>query len=241
VIESEAMKARVALYLRVSSEEQDLAGQERDLRAEVERRGWIVTATYAEKASATGRVEREAYGRLLADLRRADRPFDRILVWSLDRFSREESFTKATQAILDLEASGVSFHSLKEPSLDTPSDGTPNLGRDVLLVLLPVVASFESRRKSERVRVAMRELREGRRKTRSGRPVGRPRRMTEEIAAKVAALRETGLPWKDVARRVALPSETCRKAGWLLKRRGRTVDNPPPSQTVRTSSEEPPA
>jgi DNA invertase Pin-like site-specific DNA recombinase len=230
---------RVALYLRVSSEEQDLAGQERDLRAEVERRGWIVTATYAEKASATGHVEREAYGRLLADVRRADRSFDRILVWSLDRFSREESFTNATQAILDLEATGVSFHSLKEPSLDTPSDGAPNLGRDVLLVLLPVVASFESRRKSERVRVAMRELREGRRKTRSGRPVGRPRRVTPEITAKVGALREMGLPWKEVARRVGLPAETCRKVSYERRRGGRAVGNPPPCETVAPSPEEP--
>ena len=40
-----------ALYLRVSSEEQDLTGQERDLRAEAARRGWAVVAVYAEKVT----------------------------------------------------------------------------------------------------------------------------------------------------------------------------------------------
>jgi len=47
---------RVALYLRVSTEDQDLAGQERDLRTEAERRGWTVAAAYSEKVSGTGKV-----------------------------------------------------------------------------------------------------------------------------------------------------------------------------------------
>jgi DNA invertase Pin-like site-specific DNA recombinase len=228
-----------ALYLRVSTEEQDLAGQERDLRTEADRRGWTVVKVYAEKVTGTGRVERDEYARLLEDARRQDRPFDRVLVWSLDRWSRAEKFTEAVEAIWALEALGVSFHSLKEPALDTPENPSLDLGREVLRAILPVLSSFESRRKSERVRLAMRELREGRRKTRSGRPVGRPRRVTEEVAARVSEFRRTGLPWKDVARRVGLPAETCRKADWLLKRGRRAVDNSPPSQTVRSTPEEP--
>jgi DNA invertase Pin-like site-specific DNA recombinase len=229
---------RVVLYLRVSSEEQDLAGQERDLRAEAERRGWLVVAVYAEKVTGTGRVERDEYERLREDARRPDRPFDRVLVWSLDRWSREPSFVRAVGSIEELEALGVRFHSLREPTLDSPEDGSPSMARDLLRAVLPVISSFESRRKSERVRLAMREIREGRRVPKG--PVGRPRRVTREVAARVAELRATGLPWKDVARRVGLPAETCRKASWLLKRAGRTVDNPPASQTVPVPPEEPP-
>ena len=44
---------RVALYLRVSSEDQvrgwSLANQERDLRAHCKRKGWIVVAVYKEE------------------------------------------------------------------------------------------------------------------------------------------------------------------------------------------------
>ena len=74
----------------------------------------------------------------------------------------------------------------------------------------------------------------------SGNPVGRPRRVTPEIATKVAELRASGLRWKDVARRVGLPAETCRKARWLLKRSHRAVENSPPSQMAGVSPQEAP-
>ena len=206
-----SMTEPVVLYLRVSTEDQDLAGQERDLRSEADRRGWTVVAVYAEKVSGTGKVERAQYDRLLKVAAAPGRQWLHLLVWALDRFSREATFTRATQAVLDLEKLGVSFHSLKEPTLDTPEDGEPNLGRDVLLALLPVIASFESKRRSERVRVAMREIKEGRRRTRSGRPPGRPRRVTPEVAVMVRELRSRGLQWKVIAQYVGLPAGTCRK------------------------------
>lgn len=203
---------RTAIYARVSTEGQDLAGQERDLQREVERRGWSLIETYHEKVTGTGNTERTEYDRLLRDAAAEGRPWNHLLVWALDRFSRESTFTKATQAVLDLERLGVAFHSLKEPTLDTPEDGKPNLGRDVLLALLPVIASFESKRRSERVRVAMREIREGRRPTRSGRPPGRPRRVSSELLGKIRVLREEKhLPWSQVAQNLHVPAGSCRK------------------------------
>src|SRR4029077_4632832 len=98
-----------ALYVRVSTEDQALVGQERELRAECERRGLEVVAVYAEKVSGTGKVERREYEGLLTDSRKPDRPWNHLLVWSLDRWSREERFTRAIDAILDLEKAGVSF------------------------------------------------------------------------------------------------------------------------------------
>ena len=203
-----------ALYLRVSTEEQDLRGQERDLRAEVDRRGWIVVHVYQEKVSGTGRAERKEYDRLMVDAAAPARAWNHLFVWALDRFSREATFTRATQAVLDLEKLGVSFHSLKEPTLDTPEDGRPNLGRDVLLALLPVIASFDSKRRSERVRVAMRELREGRRRTRSGRPVGRPKRITPELLAQIRSDRDVlKLTWPKIGRKRHVPASSARN--WL--------------------------
>ncbi len=205
--------ARAALYARVSTTSQELDGQVRELEQGAERRGLPVAARYLEKVSATGRVDRAEYERLLVDAADPGRPWSDLFVWSIDRFSREEMFTKATQAILDLERLGVKFHSLKEPTLDTPDDGVPNLGRDVLLALLPVIAAFESKRRAERVRLALNEIRSGRRRTRSGRPVGRPRRLTPQIESKIRELRSTGLRWSAVAQHVGLPAGTCRKVG----------------------------
>jgi DNA invertase Pin-like site-specific DNA recombinase len=213
-----AITNRVVLYLRVSTSEQDLVGQERELVEEARRRGWVVVAIHREKVSATGKVERSEYDRLIQDAGQPERSWHHLLVWALDRFSRAETFTQATQAILGLEREGVRFHSLKEPMLDTPEDGRPNLGRDVLLAILPVIAGFESKRRSERVRVAMEDLKTGRRRTRSGRPVGRPRRMTPEKLGEMKRLRLLGLKWSEIARRVGLPRGTCAAAASFARR-----------------------
>ncbi len=231
----ELIPPRVALYLRVSSEEQDLAGQERDLRAEAERRGWSVVVVYAEKVTGTGRVERDEYERLRQDAQRPVRPFDRVLVWSLDRWSREPSFVRAIGSIEELEGLGIRFHSLREPTLDSSEDGSPSMARDLLRAILPVISSFESRRKSERVRVAMRELREGRRRTRSGRAVGRPRRLTPEIVQRIHEERGKGVRWSVVAQHVGIPAGTCRKVGPPPRSDNPRVGNPPPE--FRTQSD----
>jgi len=212
----------VALYLRVSTEEQDLVGQERDLRSFAESQGWTVTAAYREKVSGTGRMEREEYDHLRRDAIRPDRGWDTLLVWSLDRFSREERYDRAVGSVLDMEKGGVRFASFKEPYLSTPDPEDANAGfaRNLLLGVVTSVAAFESRRKSERVRVAMREIREGRRPTRSGKPPGRPRRVTPEKAARIMELRPQGLKWREVAGRVGLPAGTCASV-WSKARKGR--------------------
>lgn len=226
-----------ALYLRVSTEDQDLAGQERELRVECARRGWGVVAVYGEKVTGTGKVERREYERLLGDARKPDRPWTHLLVWSLDRWSREERFSRAVAAIEDLEAAGVRFHSLHEPTLDSSEDGTANMGRDLLRAILPVIASFESRRKSERVRVAMREIKEGRRATRSGRPPGRPVRATPEKVREAARLHDDAVPWAEVAQRTGLKAETARRAVLRLKKAAGAAHNSPPRETVSATPE----
>jgi len=215
-----ASGARVALYLRVSTEDQDLVGQEQDLRTFAAAHGWTVAAVYSEKVSGTGRVERTEYERLIRDSARPARGWDILLVWALDRWSREERFDRAVGAVLDLEKVGVSFQSLKEPYLSTPDpiDANAGFARNLLLGVTTSVAAFESRRRSERTRVAMGEIKAGRRQTRSGKPPGRPRRVTPEKIAKILELRRTGLKWREVAPRVGLPAGTCASV-WSKSRR----------------------
>lgn len=210
----------MAIYVRVSSNRQELAGQERDLREFARLRGWAVTEVYSEKLTATGKLDRAEYDRLLRDAADPGRPWQHLVVWALDRFSRDEMFTKATQAILDLEKLGVRFHSLKEPILDTPEDGKPSFGRDAMLALLPVIAAFESRRRAERVRLAMSEIRAGRRKTKSGLPPGRKWRVTPEKADTIRRLRAKNppTPYSTIAQRVSLPLGTCRRVASQLAR-----------------------
>ncbi len=213
------MTEGVALYLRVSTEDQDLDGQERELCAYAVR-GWIVVATYREKVSASGRVERAQFEQLRKDACfAATRGFDHVLVWSLDRWSRDPSFVRAVGSIEELEVLGVQFHSFKESQLDSTPDGVPNLGRDLLRAILPTIASFEARRRSERTRLAMQEISSGRRATRSGRPPGRPRKVQPRHVALIQELRSRAPPlrWSQIARSVQLPASTCRKVWSALQ------------------------
>jgi putative DNA-invertase from lambdoid prophage Rac len=209
----EARANHVALYLRVSSADQELAGQERELREYAASRHWPIGAVFAEKVTGTGKVERDAWEQLRKEAcLPTTRRFERVLVWALDRWSRDPSFVKAIGSIEELELLGIKFHSMKEAVLDSTEDDSANLARDLLRGILPTIAAFEARRRSERTRVAMREIKSGRRPTRSGRPPGRPRRVTPEVAARIRELRwGKGLPWKEVAQHVHLPAGTCSK------------------------------
>lgn len=201
----------VVLYLRVSSPDQDLAGQESELRSSAAIRGWTVVGVYKEKVTATGKVERAEFTRLMEDARSppTERGWSHVLVWALDRWSRDPSFVQAIGSVETLEKLSIEFHSLKEPMLDTGEPGVPNMGRDLLRAILPVVAAFEARRRSERTRVAMQEIKAGRRGTRSGRPPGRQPRVTESKRQSILKYREQGLTWPQVAPRVGLPAGTC--------------------------------
>jgi hypothetical protein len=65
-----------------------------------------------------------------------------------------------TRTIVDLEKLRVRFYSFEESMLDTPDDGKPDQGRDVLLAALPVIASFESKRRAVLARVATKGMKE---------------------------------------------------------------------------------
>lgn len=66
--------------------------------------------------------------------------------------------------------------------------------------------------RAERIKTALRDIKEGRRETRSGRPVGRPRRLTPKKVRRILELRERKCTWSKVAQLVGLPIRTCRRA-----------------------------
>ena len=204
----------VVLYLRVSTEEQDLAGQERELRGYAGRKGWKVASTYAEKVSATGRVERAAHDALLQEVVSSGRSWQHVLVWSLDRWSRDGSLVKVLGSLEDLEKVGVRFHSLREPELDTSDDGTPSFTAKILRGILPTLAALEAQQIRERTKVAMGEIRAGRRQTSSGKMPGHQPVLTEEKVARILEMRARTppVPHAQIAQAVGLRESTVRYA-----------------------------
>jgi predicted site-specific integrase-resolvase len=79
---------RAVFYLRVSTQDQTTANQERELRAVAERMGCHVVKVYKDHgiSGAKGRDQRPAFDALCRTAAR--RQFDVVMAWSVDRLGR---------------------------------------------------------------------------------------------------------------------------------------------------------
>jgi DNA invertase Pin-like site-specific DNA recombinase len=123
---------RVALYIRVSTEEQAEEGwsvdaQERALREFCKAKGWEIVQVYKDEGKTGTNVNRPGFQAMLRDAR--DGKFEAIVVHKLDRFSR--NLVDVLMTLDDLQKKGVSFVSATEAMLDF----TTQIGRFILLVL----------------------------------------------------------------------------------------------------------
>src|ERR1035438_316420 len=109
----------VAIYARVSTKDkgQDCENQLRELRQFVERHTgeWVMFKEYIDHASG-GTSDRQMFQQLFADA--AERRFDLVLFWSLDRFSRE-GVLETLQHLQRLTSYGVAYRSFTEQYIDS--------------------------------------------------------------------------------------------------------------------------
>src|SRR5246127_611436 len=142
-----AMPKHVALYLRVSTSEQTVENQQRELEAVAERHGWNVVAVFADAgiSGTKGRDKRPGYDSLCHGVAR--REFDLVAAWSVDRLGR--SLQELVAFLGELHAKGVDLY-LHAQGLDT---STP-AGR-ALFQMLGVFAEFERAMIRERVNAGL--------------------------------------------------------------------------------------
>ena len=155
---------KAALYLRVSTTEQNVDNQLPALEAYADSRGWQIVEVYQENESAWKSGHQKELARLLADCRNGRHRVDVVLVWALDRLSRE-----GAAAILNLvntfKAYGVRVISYQESWTEAPGA----IG-EVLYAIAGWVAKMESERRSERTKAGLaRAIASGKR---LGRPAG---------------------------------------------------------------------
>ena len=142
---------RVVIYLRVSSTEQSAENQLPVLEKWVADRGHELVKVYSESESAW----KAGHQHELAKLKQAaaHREFDILLIWSLDRLSREGS-----AAILNLvntfKAYGVKVISYQESWTEAPGE----IG-EILYAIVGWVARMESQRRSERTKAGLERVR----------------------------------------------------------------------------------
>ena len=135
---------KTVIYARVSTDEQDTDNQIAQLVSWAASRGWEVTETYKESESAWKAGHQRELARLLDDARK--RKFDTVLVWALDRLSREGSLAILT-LVSRLKICGVEVISYQESWTEAPGE----LG-ELLYALTGWVARMESQRRSERTK-----------------------------------------------------------------------------------------
>lgn len=151
---------RAVIYARVSGKEQVTENQTMVLTEWAKQRSFELVGIYEEEESAWKAGHQKELARLKVDAAR--RKFDVVLVWSLDRLSREGS-AAILNLINTLKVYGVNVISYHEPWTEAPGE----IG-EILYAIAGWVARMESQRRSERTKVGLA------RAIRGGKKLGRP-------------------------------------------------------------------
>lgn len=138
---------KVALYARVSTDQQTTENQTAILHDWATNRGWQVVRVYEEQEGAW----RAGHQRQLAELFDAARQhkFDAVIVWALDRLTREGP-AAILKMVDKLKGYRVSVLSYQESWTEAPGE----LG-ELLYAIVGWVARMESQRRSERIKAGI--------------------------------------------------------------------------------------
>jgi len=152
---------KAALYARVSREDLSIENQLESLNKWADALGYEVVATYTDTKPG-GDPDRPGFKQMLKDARL--RKFDVIMIWALDRFSREGP-RNTLNYLEQLKHYRVFLKSMNDSWLDTSDIGAGEL----IIAILAWVAKQESRRISERTKEGIKRAKN------QGIVVGRPK------------------------------------------------------------------
>jgi putative DNA-invertase from lambdoid prophage Rac len=138
---------RVALYCRVSSDEQTEQNQVPILEEWARRRGDEIIQIYRDTGSAWQKSDQKYLNIMIDDAHR--RLFEAVLVWDLDRLTRG-GIARFFNIADTLRRYEVKIMSYRQPWTDTPSELQP-----LLFSVFAFFAEQESRKISERTKAGM--------------------------------------------------------------------------------------
>jgi DNA invertase Pin-like site-specific DNA recombinase len=178
-----------AVYMRVSTTDQRLDSQERELRNYCKMRGWKNTVIYSEKKTAAVST-RPALDRMVQDIRAGK--IERLVCYKLDRVGR--SLTHLALIVDELAKLNVPLICTSQ-GIDTSNDSP--CGKFQLTVLM-AVAEFERGIIRERVNAGLAAARE------RGVKLGRPGTLAAR-QGEVLSLKKKGLGVRAIARDLKMP------------------------------------
>jgi DNA invertase Pin-like site-specific DNA recombinase len=178
---------RAAVYLRVSTNDQDEQNQEAQCLELCRGRGWEPIVV-REKAS--GRKDDRPGWLEVLELARLGR-VQAVVFWSLSRTGRRR--VQIAHDMEELMRWQVAIACVRQRFFDAPADGPM---RSMLVQMFAWFAQEELEEIGARTRVAMARLRE------LGLPNGRPRKVTPTVTARALELRRLGHTWGTIARQL---------------------------------------
>lgn len=178
---------KVAIYSRVSKGEQDYENQLIQLREYCKKQGWEIYREYSETISGK-ESNRPEFKKMFEDA--AKGKFDVLLVWALDRFTREGT-ERVWFYLSQLKLFNVGFCSYVEPYFRTENEFV----RDILFSVMGALAKQERIRISERTKAGLERAR------REGKKIGKPG-TTEKTKQEIIKLREQGKSFREICKEV---------------------------------------
>lgn len=186
------------MYMRASTLHQETDNQLLQLARFIDAQGWErrELVDYGSGKNA----ERAKFQELFSLASR--REIDVVVFWSLDRFTREVA-AATLEHLARLGSYGVRFRSFTEPYLDSCG-----VWGDAIIAILATIAKQERIRIQDRVKAGLERARVlG---TKSGRDIGRPRRVFDRAA--VIEMRAQGLSFSKIASELRVGETTVRRA-----------------------------
>jgi DNA invertase Pin-like site-specific DNA recombinase len=177
---------KVALYTRVSTNDQSVEMQSSDLKRYCDQRGFEVYKEYSDQGVSGTKDKRPALDDLMSDAKK--RKFDTVLCWRFDRFAR--STKHLITALEEFRHLGIEFISYQE-NIDTSSP----LGKAVFTIV-SAISELERNIILERVRAGLKRAKE------NGMILGRPKRLDLDVKELQRMRDKEKLSFRQIAKRV---------------------------------------
>ena len=187
---------KIAIYTRVSTQDQSVDMQITDLRRYCDQRSLEVYKEYSDQGISGVKDRRPALDELMSDAKK--KKFDAVLCWRFDRFAR--STKHLITALEEFRHLGIDFISYQE-NIDTSYP----LGK-AMFAIVSAIAELERNILLERVRAGLRRARE------NGAILGRPRRLDLNVKELRKMRDKEKLSLRQIAKRVKASPATVYKS-----------------------------
>lgn len=187
----------VAIYVRVSTQQQTTENQLLELYEVCERNDWTVVEEYNETVSGTkGQTDREELNRMMIDASR--RKFEKVVVWSVDRIGRD--MKHLVSVLSQMKDLNVDLYSYKQ-GIDTST----TMGSS-FFYMVGIFAELENNMRRERQIVGIRRALD------NGAKFGRKSKLKDVTISAISSMRDEGQSIRKIAKELNLGVGTVHKA-----------------------------